>query len=121
MGFKVRSNPHNKTPLQSLYIVMAVPPDVEGEKCKMSVKGGSWNEMKRTLTWLVKELAPGKAIEIQAQFPALENATLSSAPKFPILIKAVYTDLYSEISVESANTDCDVKVRTSTCLLHRKV
>ena len=100
---------------------MAVPPDVEGEKCKMSVKGGSWNEMKRTLTWLIKELAPGKSIEIQAQFPTVNNATMSLAPKFPILIKAVYTGLYSEISVESADADCDVKVRTSTCLLHREV
>jgi hypothetical protein len=136
VGFKVRTNPHNTSSLQSLYIVMAVPPQVEGEKCKMSIKGGSWNEMKRTLTWLVKELAPGKALEVQAQFPTVVGtdndaddtaavtggATMSLvAPKFPILVKAVYQGLYSELTVECADAGCEMKVRSTGCLLHRKV
>lgn len=146
MGFKVRTNPHNTTALLSLYIVMAVPPQVEGEKCKMSIKGGSWNEMKRTLTWLVKELAPGKALEVQAQFPMVgadggdhdadtDNdavtatkvngvfapAVLLAAPKFPILVKANYQGLYSELTVQCAEPVCEMKVRSTGCLLHRKV
>lgn len=157
MGFKVRTNPHNTSSLQSLYIVMAVPPQVEGEKCKMSIKGGSWNEMKRTLTWLVKELAPGKALEVQAQFPTLgtnhgEDAddtdtdndvvgaaaattttttkvngafapagVLFTTPKFPILVKAIYHGLYSELIAECAEAGCEMKVRSTGCLLHRKV
>lgn len=99
----------------------AVPPDVEGQKCKMSVKGGAWNEMKRTMTWLVKELAPGQALEVQAQFPSVDRDMVHSTPKFPILVKAIYTGLYSELSVESADASCDMNVRTTSCLLHRKV
>jgi hypothetical protein len=135
VGFKVRTNPHNTSSLQSLYIVMAVPPQVEGEKCKMSIKGGSWNEMKRTLTWLVKELAPGKALEVQAQFPTVVGndhmdaatvtggATMSlvAEPKFPILVKAIYQGLYSELIVDCADAGYEMKVRTTGCLLHRKV
>jgi hypothetical protein len=145
VGFKVRTNPHNTSSLQSLYIVMAVPPQVEGEKCKMSIKGGSWNEMKRTLTWLVKELAPGKALEVQAQFPTLgtdhgEDAddtdtdndvvgvgagaatgVLFTAPKFPILVKAIYQGLYSELTAECPEAGSEMKVRSTGCLLHRKV
>lgn len=57
----------------------------------MSIKGGSWNEMKRTLTWLVKELAPGKALEVQLQFPTVadDSSALFTAPKFPILVKSI--------------------------------
>ena len=99
--------------------MIAVPPDVVGGNCKMSRKGGSWDELKRTLTWCVQALAPGEAVEIQAQFPFIEGNERS--PKFPILVHCDYKGLFSKVNISCLDDAVQLKVRTSSTIIHRKV
>lgn len=99
--------------------MLAVPPDVNGEHCKMSRKGGSWEELKRTLTWCVDSLEPGEALEIQAQFPLLEES--EKGPKFPVLVRCEYPLIFSNVEVSTNEDEIQVNLTTSGRVLHRKV
>jgi hypothetical protein len=123
VGFKIRANPTNEYPMKNIVIMIAVPPNVDGEKAKMSRRGGHWEELKRTLSWSVNELQPGKALEIQAQFGLLPDAR---EPKFPILVRCDYPALFSSIEVSAdAETEGSTPIRMilspSSRILHRKV
>jgi hypothetical protein len=114
-----------------MVVVIAVPPDMDGENCKMSRKGGSWDELKRTMTWTwcvdslnpgdaMDSLNPGDAIEIQAQFPVLEGSV--KPPQFPVLVKCDYPVLFSAIDLTiSDDFDAEMKLRVQASVLHRKV
>jgi hypothetical protein len=113
--------------MKNMTIMMAVPPDVDGETVKTSRKGGSWEELKRTLCWSVEELEPGKALEIQAQFALLEGGGANSRiPKFPVLVRCDYPLLFSTLSLSTEYRDYQsvpikISLRTSSRILHRKV
>ena len=119
VGFKIRANPNNSDALMEMVIMIAVPPDVDGSRCKMSRKGGSWDELKRTLTWCVESLAPGEALEIQAQFPLMEES--SRVLKFPVLVQCQYASLFSNVTVASKDSNVRLALSTSGQILHRKV
>jgi hypothetical protein len=119
VGFKIRANPHNDEALTDMVVMIAVPPDVNGSHCKMSRKGGSWDELKRTLTWCVASLAPGEALEIQAQFPMIEEN--SRVLKFPVLVQCQYPVLFSKVAVVSKESNVRLALSTSGQILHRKV
>lgn len=119
MGFKIRANPNNEASLSEIVTMIAVPPDVDGSRCKMSRKGGSWDELKRTLTWCVESFAPGEALEIQAQFPLIEENT--RVLKFPILVQCKYPYLFSNINVSSKGGNVRLALSMSGQILHRKV
>jgi len=107
--------------LKDVVIILAVPPDVDGERCKLSRPGGSWEELKRTVSWKVDEIEPGKALEIQAQFPLLEETTkMSKTPRFPILVRCSYKPLYAGIGIEIDGPE-KLKLTESGRVLHRKV
>jgi hypothetical protein len=100
---------------------MAVPPDVDGEHCKMSLKGGNWDELKRILSWAVDSLNPGQAIEIQAQFPQNDDAVSNDKePKFPVLVRFDYPVLFSTVTVVSDGS-INIDLSKSSRVLHRKV
>jgi hypothetical protein len=105
--------------MDKMVVMLAVPLDMDGENCKMSRKGGSWEELKRTMTWCVETLKPGEAIEIQAQFPVLNGSTTKS-PLFPVLVRCDYPALFSEIDI-TAKEDIQLKVILQERVLHRKV
>jgi hypothetical protein len=113
--------------MNNIIIMMAVPPDVDGENVKTSRKGGSWEELKRTLCWSVDELQPGKALEIQAQFALLEGGGMNNrVPKFPVLVRCDYPALFSTLEVSNVYQDeqsspIKIKLDTSARILHRKV
>jgi hypothetical protein len=119
VGFKIRANPNNDQSLTSMIAMIAVPPDVDGGNCKMSRKGGNWDELKRTVSWYVQSLKPGEALEIQAQFPFIEGN--SRVPKFPVLVKCEYPFTFSNISVSNKDDRVRLKQSTSGGILHRKV
>lgn len=124
-GFKIRANPTNDAPMTRMVIVLAVPPYVKGESVKMSRNGGVWDEMKRTICWSVDRLDPGQALEVQLQFESTDGRW-ERTPKFPILIRADYPALFSAIELNSDYSDglsspVELKVNTSSRILHRKV
>jgi hypothetical protein len=105
--------------MTNMVIMLAIPPDVDGENCKMSRKGGSWEELKRTLTWSVDGLEPGEALEIQAQFPLTEES--EKEPKFPVLVRCDYPAIFSNVEVSAKGGSIQMKLSTSGRVLHRKV
>jgi hypothetical protein len=119
VGFKIRANPTNEQPFTNMVTIIAVPPDVDGGHCKMSRKGGSWDELKRTLTWSIETLAPGEALEIQAQFPFIEENERS--PKFPVLVQCDYPSTFSKVIVSTKQDTIRIKLSTSGRIIHRKV
>jgi hypothetical protein len=103
-----------------MVVILAVPPDVHGENCKMSRKGGSWEELKRTMTWCVDSLDPGEALEIQAQFPMLEDS--EKGAKFPVLVRCDYPALFSNVTVATKEgAAVQLQLSLSGSVLHRKV
>ena len=132
VGFKIRANPTNDSSMKNIIVMMAVPPDVDGEHVKTSRKGGSWEELKRTLCWSVDEIEAGKALEIQAQFNLLEGGNMNTTnnnnrvPKFPVLVRCDYPSLFSSLELSNEYHDeqsipIRIKVSTSARILHRKV
>lgn len=124
VGFKIRANPSNEGPLQRLVVMMAVPPFIAGHTVKMSRRGGVWDEMKRTLTWLVDRLDPGEALEIQAQFEA--NTTSNQPAQFPVLVRGDYPTLFSTVELredfhDALSSPFKMELRESSRVLHRKV
>ena len=115
MGFKIRANPSNEQTLKNLVVLLAVPPDINGEDCRMSRKEGKWDELKRTISWVVPELEKGKALEFQAQFL---NDTPERTPKFPVLVRCDYDQLFSGLRVQ---TEGELQLKMSSRILHRKV
>ena len=115
--------------LTNMIVIMAVPPDVDGGRCKMSRRGGSWDDLKRTLSWSIVTLDPGEAVEIQAQFPFVdddEDAAASrdriSGPKFPVLVQCDCSHLFSKVQVTT--NDDTLRIHGTTVsgrILHRKV
>jgi hypothetical protein len=124
-GFKIRANPSNDYALTDVAIVLAVPPYVKGSSARMSLPGGTWNEMKRTISWSVDCLQPGEALELQLQFESMDG-TWQREPKFPVLVRAECPCLFSSLEVRSDFSDglsrlVNTAVSTSGRVLHRKV
>jgi len=85
---KIRSNPSNQQPIQHVVILVAVPPNIDGETLKMSTKGGMWDPMKRLIVWSAPVLASGETMEVQMQFEIVtSDADRITPPKFPILVR----------------------------------
>ncbi|GAX19924.1 hypothetical protein FisN_1Lh607 [Fistulifera solaris] len=125
VGFKIRANPSNQFPLYQIMIIMAVPPNMDGESVRLSRPGGVWDEMKRTIAWSIKYLQPGEALEIQAQFSSMDGNGQRSG-SFPILVRTEYPRLFSAVEVVNEYWDAvtpAIQLETACAgrLLHRKV
>lgn len=133
VGFKVRANPSNDASLKRIMIVLAVPPNVDGQSVRMSRQGGVWDEMKRTISWSVSNLEAGEALEIQTQFTAVDaGATTTSGrndrapPKFPVLVRCDFSKLFSSVEVlgdfeDGFSSPIRVMPSSFSRILHRKV
>jgi hypothetical protein len=124
-GFKIRANPSNEYPLTGMVIMLAVPPYVKGSSARMSRPGGTWNEMKRVISWDVDRLEPGEAMEVQLQFESMDG-TWDREPKFPVLVRADCPRLFTSLELRSDFSDglsrlVGAAVSTSARVLHRKV
>jgi hypothetical protein len=87
----------------------------------MSRKGGSWDDLKRTLTWSISSLAPGEAVEIQAQFPFVEEQSDRSCPKFPVLVQCACAHTFSKVHVTTREDTLRINSIMSGLVIHRKV
>eukprot|EP00523_Entomoneis_sp_CCMP467_P012007 CAMPEP_0168717970 /NCGR_PEP_ID=MMETSP0724-20121128/273_1 /TAXON_ID=265536 /ORGANISM="Amphiprora sp., Strain CCMP467" /LENGTH=377 /DNA_ID=CAMNT_0008764461 /DNA_START=8 /DNA_END=1141 /DNA_ORIENTATION=- len=134
VGFKIRANPSNNVALTSVVLLLAVPPHIEGRTAKMSRKGGVWDELRRTISWVVPNLEPGAALEIQVQFEGPGNdgsqENNQATPRFPILARGDYGESYSSLEVRKSDAGRGdailrpvhtLKVNRSGRVLHRKV
>jgi hypothetical protein len=104
--------------------MLAVPPCVDGPSVKMSKQGGVWDDMKRTISWVTESLPPGQAMEVQAQFEAVEGS--SQDPKFPVLVRCEYPDVFSAVEIitdypEERSHPIELVVHESGRVLHRKI
>ena len=132
VGFKVRANPSNDFSLKRIMIVLAVPPNVDGQSVRMSRQGGMWDEMKRTVSWSVAKLEAGEALEIQTQFTAVDGGATTSGrkdrapPKFPVLVRSDCSKLFSSVEVlgdfdDGFSSPIRVMPSSFSRILHRKV
>lgn len=137
MAIKIRSNPANKHDLSNVAIMMAVPPDLDGETIKMAKRGGIWDQMKRTISWSSRSIKPGetKELQIQLQFDSERNDgsdlySKDNAPTFPVLLRFDTKDeLLSSVDIELGNPSEDdflfeeyaMKLTKSIRVIHRKV
>jgi hypothetical protein len=127
VGIRIRANPQNGYNLANTAIIMIVPLDMDGSSFTMSRKDGVWDTMKRSLTWIIQELAPGKVVDIQAQFKAVEGVSPSEASNtFPVLARSTGKNIFSRIDINSDYTadgsiPVDLDVQRSSTVLYRKI
>jgi len=146
VGIKIRSNPANTVSMTRLAVIMAVPPDVNGETVLMSKEGGVWDSMKRLIAWSLEPLEPGHVIEVQCQldFMVPSQDKNRPTPRFPVLIRCDAIDeQFSNVDISgihdptiqdtdghhehqqsspaSASSPVKINVSRSTRILHRKV
>ena len=124
-GFKLRGNPSNNTTLTQVVVLLAVPPHLKGDSVKISRMGGVWDEMKRTISWMIDKIEPGEAVELHIQ---LDNGPDGSdeVVRFPVLVRADSVKIYSQVEVlsEFCETSCSpivAKVNYSRRVIHRKL
>lgn len=117
---------------------MVVPLDMDAESVTMSRKGGIWDEMKRTLVWMIPELSPGETLDIQAQFKCLVvegggpinhiddmGGAGDDSSLFPVLAKCNGNTSFSKIDIhadytEEGSSPIELEVERSTTVLYRK-
>jgi hypothetical protein len=128
VGIRLRANPQNKYELTDIFVMIVLPLHIDGENVTMSRKGGVWDEMKRTLTWTIKELPAGDIIDIQAQFRCYNGVLLSMDEwsKFPVLARCNGDITFSRINMNSDYTEkgsvpVELEVERSATVLYRKV
>jgi hypothetical protein len=110
---------------------MIVPIDMDGSSLTMSRKDGVWDAMKRSVTWIIRQLPPGDIVDIQAQFKAVEGGgmvlpSLDGSSKFPVLARSTGTTTFSRIGVKSDYTEdgdipVNINVRRLSTVLYRKI
>lgn len=136
MAVKVRSNPSNKHNLSNVAVLLAVPPDLNGETVKMNRKGGIWDGMKRIVAWSCRALKPGQTLEFQAQLEfnsirdAQKKSQESALPTFPVMVRFENKEEHlSSVDLEIGDPSADefmfeefkLKLKKSFRALHRKV
>lgn len=135
----IRTNPSNKQDMKNIVVMLAVPPDVDGDTIRMSRKGGVWDAMKKIVTWVFDDqLDTSGGIDMQLQFElvassygiGIESEHLVT-PKFPVMVRCdAFDDHLSGIDIELQPIEDGIdgiqklfkpKVDRSYRLLHRKL
>lgn len=147
VGVKVRSNPTNEQNIQNLAILIAVPPDVNGDTMHMSLRGGVWDPMRRMIICSSPFMKSGETIEFHLQFEYSSGLGSGSVgkdqskiqlPRFPVLVRCDSSgDQLSGVKVEiggetyyddngvghrqDGTTPFKMNLSTSYRLVHRKI
>jgi len=122
--------------IENVTILMAVPPDVNGESMKMSLQGGVWDPMRRVVIWSSPLVKSGETIEFQLQFDY--TSVNDQLPRFPVLVRCDSTnDKLSDVEIgvggetyfdasgathrQPGRTPFKMNLSTSYRLFHRKI
>jgi len=117
VNVKLRSNPLNAVNIRNVVLLLAVPPDVNGDTMKMSRKDGMWDAMKRIVVWSEPEMKSGKTFFVQLQFEFFtfesgkneENYPDNIPPKFPIFVRCDgIMDQLSTIGVDIGSSNDEI-------------
>ena len=125
LGIRLRANPRNSRPLTKICVIVVVPPDLNGYSVQMTRKGGKWDDMKRTLTWIFDGLAPGESIDIQAVFANVQDGQAIER-RFPIMLQCHGDELFSKVQVHAykileASRPLRVDLTPRATIIFRKV
>ena len=135
VSLSIRANPLNKKDFTDVVIIVAVPPDVDGNSIRMSRKG-AWDSMKRLVTWHEPVLERSKKLDISLQFglhsslnPQISYSKQPAISKFPVLIRCdAHNDHISDITfdilpIEENQTKkiLQPNIHHSYRLLHRNI
>mmetsp|Transcript_37629 Transcript_37629/g.44862 ORF Transcript_37629/g.44862 Transcript_37629/m.44862 type:complete len:350 (+) Transcript_37629:95-1144(+) len=92
VAIQLRSNLNNKGSLKALTATVAVPPTVIGTSLEIKQGEGTFDDLKRIITWTLKELPVGKSLMFGFEVDILAALPPEDVPKFPILIRCRSTD-----------------------------
>ena len=130
LGVRIRANPQNNYTLKDFVVLIIVPLGLNGENVTMSLRGGVWNDMKRSLVWNIPKLDPGEVIDIQAQFKTrTEEGPREScleSHKFVVLARCIGDTNFTKIDLNTDYTEdgsCPVgmNLERSATVLYRKI
>jgi len=102
---------------------------LDGESVTMSRRGGIWDELKRSLVWVLPELDAGEIIDIQAQFKSNKergpNERNLDYYKFPVLAKCNGDMNFSKIDLNTDYSEdgsiVEIDLKRSATVLYRKI
>ena len=132
VGVKIRSNPSNRQKVKNTVVLIAIPPDVNGESMKMSLEGGVWDPIKRIIIYKCEDMKCGETVDIQLQFeylaPSLDAKEAVNLPRFPVLVRCDgVNDQLSSVELRVGGTLDDIKkyyalkMDKTYKLFHRKI
>ena len=132
VGVKIRSNPSNKQQVKNAIVLVAIPPDVNGESVKMSIKNGAWDPLKRVIVYKCEDMKSGETVDMQLQFeylaPTLDAKEVANMPRFPVMVRCEgFNEKLSSIELKVGGTLDDVKkyyalkLDKTYKLFHRKI
>lgn len=81
VAIQLRSNLNNKGSLKALTATVAVPPTVIGTSLEIKQGEGIFDDLKRTITWTLKELPVGKSLMFGFEVDILASLSLEEVPK----------------------------------------
>jgi len=125
VAIQLRSNLHNKGSLKGLSVVVAIPPTVIGSSLEIKQGEGTFDNLKRVVTWTLKELLVGKSLMYVFEIDILSAVHSDELPKFPILLRCSSAeDTISNVKVNLEQMQRHpatlfVKTHSSFQLLHR--
>lgn len=92
VAIQLRSNLRNKGSLKALTATVAVPPTVISTSLEIKQGGGTYDDLKRVITWTLMELPVGKSLMFGFEVDILPTFHPEEVPKFPILVRCRSTD-----------------------------
>lgn len=123
--FQFRSNPANSSPLRDMVVSIAVHPSIISETLKFDGDNGSYNELKKLVTWRIKELPRRNNLQFGISGKLIPSYAIdpSKMPTFPVVLRCdSRTDGVSGVEVRTKPNEfakTTAKTFNSFRLVHR--
>jgi len=103
IAIQIRSNLNNTGSVKDLILVAAIPLTIIAETLIVIDGNGIYDDLRRTITWNVKEITKGGSLMVEAQAEVVSSLSFDQLPAIPVLIRCVSTD--EQISSVKVNAD----------------
>jgi len=125
--FRIRSNSKNSGALRDTVVSMAIHPSMISNTLTINGNNGSYNELKKLVTWRLKELPIRNGLIFGASGKLIPSYAIdtSKMPTFPIVLRCdSRTDGISGVEVKAKSNDSELskvtaKTYNSFRLVHR--